>query len=141
MNELLSAQPALQAAATAKREVRDLVPQLLTEAGNLAGLLGASERAAIAPHLDRFELAAQRLQQDLEALATGVGNLTHVVERLRGGDEYMGQILRGLGGEDSSLGITPVSGSSAAAQLQTLNGVYGAYQRPDTRDRRACPIA
>jgi twitching motility protein PilJ len=124
LEELLESQPALQTAAAASAHVRDLIPQLLTEAGNLAALLSASERTAIAPHLERFELAAQRLQQDVEALATGVGNLTHVVERLRGADEFMGQILRGLGGQDSSLGITPVSGSNATAQLQTLNGVY-----------------
>jgi twitching motility protein PilJ len=124
LGDLSAAQPALQTAANANAQVRDLVPQLLAEAGNLAALLSASERNAIAPHLDRFELAAQRLQQDFEALATGMGNLPHVVERVRGGDEYLGQILRGLAGQDSSLGITPVNGAVASAQLQTLNGIY-----------------
>jgi twitching motility protein PilJ len=123
LDQLLAAQPALQTAAEADARVRDLLPQLLVEAGNLAALLGPSERVAIAPHLDRFELAAQRLQQDVEALATGVGNLTHVIERVRGGDEYMGQVLRGLGGQDSSLGITAVSGA-ATGQLERLNAVY-----------------
>jgi twitching motility protein PilJ len=124
LGELLDAQPALETAAQANARVRDLMPQLLAETGNLAGLLGPGERAAIAAHLDRFELAAQRLQQDIEALATGVGNLTHVVERVRGGDEYMSQVLRGLGGQDAALGITPVAGADAAQQLEKLNGIY-----------------
>src|SRR4030095_12573668 len=44
--------------------------------------------------------------------------------RVGGGDQYLGQILRGLAGQDSSLGITPVSGAVAGTQLQTLNGIY-----------------
>jgi twitching motility protein PilJ len=125
LGALLEAQPALQTAATADAQVRDLMPQLLEGAAGLAAMLGASERAAITPHLDRFELAAKSLQQDLEAIATGVGNITHALERVRGGDEYMSQILRGLGGQDSALGITPVSGANATAQLQKLNTTYG----------------
>ena len=52
-------------------------------------------------HLERFELTGLRLQQDMQALAGGVGDATETARRLADDNDYMGQVVGGLSGEDS----------------------------------------
>jgi twitching motility protein PilJ len=75
-------------------------------------------------HLERFELTGLRVQQDMEALASGVGDATLIARRLADGNDYMGQVLAGLGGEDAGLGLPKVSGADAEAQFKMTRALY-----------------
>lgn len=112
---------AVQKAAT---EVRTMVPQLLQGLGNLASALGGSTVEGMARHLERFELTGLRMQQDMEALASGLGDPSRIARRLADGNDYMGQVLGGLSGQDAGLGLPKVPGGEAEAQLKVTNALY-----------------
>jgi twitching motility protein PilJ len=112
---------AVQKAAT---EVRSLVPQLLQSLGNIASALGSQSIEGMTRHLERFELTGLRAQQDMEALAGGVGDATLIARRLADGNDYMGQVIGGLKGEDAGLGLPKVSGADAEAQFKLTNALY-----------------
>ncbi len=112
---------AVQKAAT---DVRALVPQLLQALGNVAGALGPTGVESMSRHIERFELTGMRLQQDTEALAGGVGDASLIARRLADGIDYMGQVVNGLGGEDTGLGLTRATGADAEARMKTLSALY-----------------
>ena len=62
-------------------------------------------------HLERFEMTGLRLQQDIEALAGGVGDAARSRDASRTAIDYMGQVIGGLGGEDSGLGLPKSTGA------------------------------
>jgi twitching motility protein PilJ len=105
-------------------EARELIPRLLAELGNLSSVLG-SRLEAFAPHLERFELNLQRVQQDLEALAAGVGDSPAIAQRVADSTDYLGQVLKGLAGEDSGLGVQRVTGADAEQRLRAVQDLYG----------------
>jgi twitching motility protein PilJ len=116
-----------EAAATMNKsaaEARELTPRLLAELGNLSSVLG-SRLEAFARHLERFELNLQRVQQDLEALAGGVGDAPAVAQRVADSTDYLGQVLKGLAGEDSGLGVQRVTGADAEQRLRAVQELYG----------------
>jgi twitching motility protein PilJ len=118
------ARSALADAGNAARETRDLVPRLLAEIGTLAtGLSGASLEAATRA-LERFELRAQRLQLDVTALAAGAANPSQAAQRLAESADYLGQVIRGLQGSNTGLGLPRVTGSEAEKRLRSLNALY-----------------
>jgi twitching motility protein PilJ len=112
---------AVQKAAT---EVRAIVPQLLQSLGNIASALGSQSIEGMTRHLERFELTGLRVQQDVEALAGGVGDATLIARRLADGNDYMGQVIGGLKGEDAGLGLPKVTGADAEAQFKLTNALY-----------------
>lgn len=112
---------AVQKAAT---DVRALVPQLLQGLGNLVGAMGSTGVDGMTRHLERFELTGLRLQQDMEALAGGIGDASLIARRLADGIDYMGQVVGGLGGEDAGLGLTKVTGADAEARLKAMSTLY-----------------
>lgn len=114
---------AVQKAAT---DVRVLVPQLLQGLGNVVGAMGSTGVEGMTRHLERFELTGLRLQQDMEALAGGVGDASLIARRLADGIDYMGQVVGGLGGEDAGLGLTKVTGADAEARLKSMGTLYSA---------------
>ncbi len=108
----------------AASQVRDLMPRLLAEMGNLSSVMGGTRVDGLARHLERFELNAQRVQQDLDALAGGSGDAAATGQRVAESIDYLGQVLRGMAGEDSGLGVPRATGADAAERLKTVQGLY-----------------
>src|SRR5690606_34874471 len=102
---ILNAQEAIEAVQKSAIEVRALVPQLLQSLGNVASALGSPGVEGMTRHLERFELAGLRLQQDTEALASGAGDNATIARRLADGNDYMGKVIGGLSGEDPRRGL------------------------------------
>jgi twitching motility protein PilJ len=71
-------------------------------------------------YLERFELTVQRIQQDLNGLATGVSDAAPAAQRLADGLEFLGQVMRGLSGEESGLPLSKISGQEAENRLKTV---------------------
>jgi twitching motility protein PilJ len=118
---------AIESVHTAATEVRALAPQLLQSIGNLASSLSGlqpAQKEGIDRHLGRFELTGLKLQQDIEALANGVGDPAALARRLADGNEYIGQVVGGFGGEDSGLQLPKATGAQAEGHFSQLNGLY-----------------
>jgi twitching motility protein PilJ len=92
---------AQQAAAT----VRELTPQLMAAAANVAKAAGPARADALQPQLERFELRAHAIEQDLSALADGTAPVEAAARRLTDNLAYLGQVVAGLSGQDNRLGI------------------------------------
>jgi twitching motility protein PilJ len=121
---ILSSSEAIEGVHKAATEVRALVPQLLQSLGNVASALGTPGIDGMTRHLERFELTGLRLQQDMEALAGGVGDATVIARRLADGNDYMGQVVGGLSGEDSGLGLPKLTGADALARFKSTSALY-----------------
>jgi twitching motility protein PilJ len=121
---ILSSSEAIDGVHKAATEVRALVPQLLQSLGNVASALGTPGIDGMTRHLERFELTGLRLQQDMEALAGGVGDATVIARRLADGNDYMGQVVGGLSGEDSGLGLPKLTGADALARFKSTSALY-----------------
>src|SRR5262245_27018937 len=103
----------------ARAEIAELGPQLLLAATNVASALPPADRTANQPYLLRFEVMVESLQQR----ARGLGPTTAVadtVRRLDDAEQYIGQFVRGLRGEDATLGVVAVKDGAAAEQLESL---------------------
>ena len=121
---ILSSSEAIDGVHKAATEVRALVPQLLQSLGNVASALGTPGIEGMTRHLERFELTGLRLQQDMEALAGGVGDATVIARRLADSNDYMGQVVGGLSGEDSGLGLPKLTGADALARFKSTSALY-----------------
>jgi twitching motility protein PilJ len=122
---VLSSREAVEGVQKAAADVRSLVPAVLQGLGNLASTLGNSSSAEVVTrHIDRFEVTSQRVQQDVEALATGTGDAQLIARRLADGIDYLGQVVGGLGGEDSGLGLPKVTGADAEGRFKSMNASY-----------------
>jgi twitching motility protein PilJ len=121
---VIESREALADAGAAARQARDLVPKLLAEIGTLASSLsGANLEASVRP-LERFEVRAQRLLLDVNALSTNASDPTQVAQRLAESADYLGQVIRGLQGSDTGLGLPKATGAGAEARLKTLEALY-----------------
>src|SRR5262245_36770499 len=107
----------------ARERLLQLGPQLLAATGNLVSALPAADLAADRPYLDRFELAVESVRQNVRALATGT-DIDESVQRLNDAGQYLSQIIRGLRGEDTTLGMTPVRGQAAQANLDSATRLF-----------------
>jgi twitching motility protein PilJ len=121
---ILSSSEAIDGVHKAATEVRALVPQLLQSLGNVASALGSPGIEGMTRHLERFELTGLRLQQDMEALAGGVGDATVIARRLADGNDYMGQVVGGLSGEDSGLGLPKLTAPDALSRFKSTSDLY-----------------
>src|SRR6202021_3513894 len=77
---------------------------------------------------ERFELNVQRIEQDLNGLASGVSDAAPAAQRLADSLEFLNQVMRGLSGEESGLALPRVSGADAEQRLKTVvarNQQYG----------------
>jgi twitching motility protein PilJ len=95
--------------------VRELTPQVLAATANVARAMGPARPEAFNRQLDRFELRAQAIEQDLAALADGTAAVEVASHRLAGSLEYMGQVVGGLNGDSNPLGIVAAQGQAAEA--------------------------
>ena len=119
---VLRARSALTDAGNAARETGILVPRLISEAGALAGSLPPGSAAASGA-IERFEARAQRLQLDVTALNQGAAP-GQAAQRIAESTDYLGQVISGLAGGNSSLGLPHVTTPEAARHLKVLDGIY-----------------
>jgi twitching motility protein PilJ len=108
----------------ARGRLLDVAPKLLAATGNTVSALTPADLATNQPHLDRFELTVETIQQTMRALAAGTAD-EDSLGRLNDAEQYLGQIIRGLRGEDTSLGMTPVRGEGAQANLESATRLFG----------------
>jgi twitching motility protein PilJ len=116
------ARAAVEAIQVANQEARESAPKLLSELGDLASAVGAQKLDGMSRYLERFELMVQRIQQDLNGLASGVSDAAPAAQRLADSLEFLGQVVRGLSGEESGLALAKVTGADAEQRLKTLAG-------------------
>jgi len=121
---ILGAREATLAVAAASNDVKALVPQLVQDLGGLANSVSPNGVEALSRHLERFELTGSRLQHDMEALANGLGDATLVARRLADGIDYMGQVIAGLRGQDTSLGLPAITGADQDAKLKPASELF-----------------
>ena len=122
------ARPAVETIEASNHEARDLAPKLLSELGDLASAVGVQKLEGMSRYVDRFELMVQRIQQDLNGLASGVSDAAPAAQRLADSLEFLNQVVRGLSGEESGLALTRVTGADAEPRLKTVvarNQQYG----------------
>jgi twitching motility protein PilJ len=118
------ARGALIDANTAARDTRDLVPRLIAEAAAPpTGLSGANLETATRA-LERFEVRAQRLELDVSTLAAGAGNAGQAAQRLAESADYLGQVIQGLQGTNTGLGLPRLTGADAERRLRSLENLY-----------------
>jgi twitching motility protein PilJ len=119
-----SAQP-LSAFRQARSEILELAPQLLLATSSLMSALSPSDLAANRSFLDRFELTIQGLELNVRGLATPGSDLAAGIAALSDAQQFLEQIVRGLSGEDSGLGLSSVSGQAAAESLGATTALFG----------------
>jgi twitching motility protein PilJ len=117
------ARPMLLDLHAARERLLEIAPELLAATGNLVSALAPADLATNQPYLDRFELTVESIQQSLRALGRGT-SVEQSVQRLNDDEQFLGQIIRGLRGDDASLGMTPVSGQTAQANLDAATRLY-----------------
>lgn len=121
---VVEAKGALADAGNAARETRDLVPRLITEMGAITGNLTGPNQEIGARALERFDLRAQRLQLDVAALASG-GATNQAAQRLAESNDYLGQVIQGLQGANTSLALPKVPpGPDNEKRLKALDTIY-----------------
>ena len=119
LDTVLDARERLAELEKARTEVLALGPLLLGSAGNVASSLPPADLTANQPHLLRFEVMVDSLQQRARGFGPTTG-VEETVRRLEDAEQYIGQFVRGLRGEDASLGIVAAKGGTAAAELESL---------------------
>jgi len=123
LGTLVGARETLLDLRAARERLLQLAPQLLVATGNLVSALPAADLAADRPYLDRFELTVESVRQNVRALATAT-DIDESVQRLNDAGQYLSQIIRGLRGEDTTLGMTPVRGQAAQANLDAATRLF-----------------
>jgi twitching motility protein PilJ len=118
---VLGARDALTDAGTAARETGTLVPRLVSEAGALAASLPPGSAAATSA-LERFQARAQRLQLDVTALNQGA--TPGAAQRIAESTDYLGQVISGLAGGNSTLELPHVTTPDGAKHLKALDAIY-----------------
>jgi twitching motility protein PilJ len=128
VNTVGDARTAVETIQVANQESRELAPKLLSELGDLASAVGSQKLDGMSRYLERFELMVQRIQQDLNGLASGVSDAAPAAQRLADSLEFLNQVMRGLSGEESGLALAKVTGADAEQRLKTVtarNQQYG----------------
>jgi twitching motility protein PilJ len=114
------ARPAVETIGTANQETRELAPKLLSELGDLASAVGVQKLEGMSRYLERFELTVQRIQQELNGLASGVSDAAPTAQRLADSLEFLNQVVRGLSGEESGMALSRVTGADAEQRLKIV---------------------
>ncbi len=120
VNTVTAARPAVDTMQTANREVHELSPKLLSALGDVASAVGFQKLDGMSRFLERFELTVQRIQQDINGLASGVTDAAPAAQRLADSLEFLNQVVRGLAGEESGLALSRVTGAEAEQRLKPV---------------------
>jgi twitching motility protein PilJ len=123
LDRLIGARATLLELHAARDRLLALAPDLLAATGNLASSLAPADLATNAPYLDRFAMTIESIQQNLRSL-TAAASIEDVVQRLNDAEQYLGDTIRGLRGEGSSLGIVPVRDEGARAALDAATRLF-----------------
>lgn len=113
LRDIVSARETLAEAARERETLQTLVPTLTETMGNLMAAVGADAMAANQVHIERFELVLEGIRRDLRTLGRGDG-AAEAASRLADAERFLGELMRGLRGEDSGLRIASVSASASA---------------------------
>ncbi len=113
----------LAAIESARAGVLELGPQLLVAATNVASALPPADLAANQPYLARFELSVESLQQQARSFGPAA-DVEDAARRLEDAEQYLGQFVRGLRGEDGSLGVVAVREAAAQRDVQALSALH-----------------
>jgi len=124
---VLDGRAAALEAQRAAAAVREITPQLVAAAAGVAKAAGADRNDPLMLHLERFEVRAQAIEQDVAALADGTAPVEAASRRLAANLAYLAQVVAGLNGETTSLGVGAAPPAAAAA-MQTLTAVYRGLQ-------------
>jgi twitching motility protein PilJ len=114
------AKAAVETIQSSNQEVRELAPKLLSELGDLGSSVGVQKLEGMSRYLERFELAVQRIQQDLNGLGSGVSDAGPSAQRLADSLEFLNQVIRGLSGEESGIAIQRVTGADPEQRLKVV---------------------
>ena len=115
-----NARAAVATIQAADQEVHEQVPKLLSALGDLASAGGVQKLEGMSRYLEKFELTVQRVQQDLNGLTLGVSDAAPAAQRLADSLEFLGQVVRGLAGEESGLALSRISGADAEQRLKVV---------------------
>ncbi len=121
-----SGKDSVAAVAAGARQVREQMPRLAADIANLVSSVGSARVDSYRRALERFELTSQRLQQDFEALASGIGDVSALAKRLSASADDLDQFMHGLAGGETGLGLPRITGVEAE---QKLKGVLAEYER------------
>jgi twitching motility protein PilJ len=108
-------------------------PTMATEMAKMPlAVPGAAPSAVIGRPLDLYATALARIELDVERLAGGSGTQAEIAARLAENTDYVGRVVKGLDGSDTSLGLPRASGGDAerravalGEQFATLNAAVG----------------
>jgi len=107
--------------------VRELTPQLVAAAANVLQASGPAGSIDVGRHLERFELRAHAVEQDLSALADGTVPVEAATRRVSDSLGYMGEVVAGLGGQSGPLGV-PAAPAAAEQAVQMLAAVFNSQR-------------
>ena len=107
----------------ARMELSTVAPQFLAAVSDVASALSASALKKDQIFLDRVQLNVERLQAAAGALALP-GSTDGTAQTLDDSVQYLDQVVRGLLGEDSGLGITAVTDPAAAGALKKVSALF-----------------
>lgn len=120
-------------AAGAARAVQDTAPAMAEEMASMQiAVPGAATSSVIGRPLDLFATALARIELDVGRLSTVSGDPAVIARRLAENTDYVGKVVKGLAGTDTSLGLPRASGGDAerrarelVGELDTLTGAVG----------------
>jgi len=135
LDDIIDARPTLEAIRAARERVSELVPELLAATGDVASALSSSGLAANQPYFQRFELTVQGIQRQLEALPSA-RSVEDSFRALSDGEQFLGEIIGGLSGQDSTLNMVPVAAEVAGENLAAATRLFD-----DTRAEVATVLA
>jgi twitching motility protein PilJ len=107
--------------------VREITPQLVAAAANVLQTSGPAGSVDLGRHLERFELRAHAVEQDLSALADGTVPVEAATRRVSDSLGYMGEVVAGLDGQSGPLGV-PAAPAAADQAVQMLGAVFNSQR-------------
>ena len=123
MDSVVDARSLLEEFAATRERAAQLAPQLLAATGNLVSALSPADLAANQPQLQRLELTVQGIQQHLDALPTAPV-VEDSIQDLGDSEQFLGEMIRGLSGQDSSLELVPVTAAAGGEDLVTTERLF-----------------
>ncbi|MEZ5486315.1 MAG: methyl-accepting chemotaxis protein [Steroidobacteraceae bacterium] len=124
-----AARTALVDAGQSVGEARELGPRLIIGLADVVTGMAGVPADPMPRVFERFELRAQRLQSDLVALTAGSGASQQAARRLADSADYMGQVINGLAGTDTRLGLPrPPANAEMQARVAGLARDYAALE-------------
>ncbi len=127
IRQIQSRREALTIVARARTAVGGANTDLLAAMGNLAASMSSAALATNQRFLERFEGTLLGLGQELRRLTGASADPQRAVDGITDGLNSVEQIIRGLGGDDTGLGLASV-GAAAAAELGEVRDVFQRLQ-------------